>query len=138
MTARHTYAGQPQHFNGSTEQNKPEAGAEGMLGQVRAAGNAVNSQAQHSIEDYPISTVLAVFGVGIGVGVALGTLMFAQHEETVAEKAQRFLPEGSSNWWPTSAQAAQWPANASHWFNSQNPGKWGENLMRGAKSMCGQ
>jgi hypothetical protein len=124
MATRHTFPGSAQNFNGAQEQQNPE----GMLGQVRAAGEAVQSQAEHAITDYPITTVLAVFGIGLGVGVVLGSTMFAS-------------PSSSSAWFPSaSSHSSSWmPAMGSNgsWFSGQAPSNWSDSLMRNAKSMCG-
>jgi len=132
MATRHTYGGSQQHFNGNLGQEE----AEGVMGQVRAAGEAVQSQAKEVIEEYPLSTVLAVFGLGLGVGVVLGSALFSQ-----SSHSSNWFPSGSSsNWFPSMSSHGSWlPSGSSNsWFgNSSNAANWGDNLVKSAKSMCG-
>jgi len=128
MATRHSYAGTSQNFNGAQE-------GQGVMGQVKAAGEAVQSQAQHTIEDYPLSTVLAVFGVGLGVGVVLGSSLFCASSSSSSPESM------FSGWWPSSSSSQSWfPAmsSGSHgsWFGN-NPQNWTDSMVRNAKSMCG-
>jgi len=137
MATRHTYGGSQQHFNGNLGQEE----AEGVMGQVRAAGEAVGSQAKEVIEEYPLSTVLAVFGIGLGVGVVLGSAMFCERESSSWSSSNWFPSGSSSNWFPSmSSNTSSWlPSGSSNsWFgNNSNASNWGENLVKGTKSMCG-
>jgi len=133
MATRHTYAGSQQHFNGNLGQED----AEGMMGQVRAAGEAVGSQAKEVIEEYPLTTVLAVFGIGLGVGAVLGSAMFSQQSSSWS--SSNWLPSGSSsNWFPAMSHSSSWLPSGSNnsWFGNSNA-NWGENLVKSAKNMCG-
>jgi len=130
--ATRQFSGSSQHFNGNLGQR--EAAAEGVMGQMRAAGEAVQSQAQHAVTDYPLSTVLACFGLGVGVGVVLGSALFSSSSSSYSSS----LPSGFSSWLPSGSQG-NWlntSNNGSNWFGS-NPANWGDNLMQGAKNMCG-
>ena len=134
--ATRSFAGSGQGFNGTREQQGEQG--EGMMGRVRAAGDAVQSQAQHAVSDYPISTVLAVFGIGVGVGVVLGSTLFSSSSHS----SSSWLPSGSSShWFPAmSSGSSSWlPSGSSNsWFgNSNNSSNWGDGLVKSAKSMCG-
>lgn len=127
MATRHSYAGTAQGFNGTREQEERAD----MMGRVRQAGEAVQSQAQHAVSDYPISTVLAVFGIGVGVGVVLGSSMFSPSSSWAS----------SSHWFPaaTGSSTSWLPSGSSNsWFgNANQASSWGDGLMRSAKNMCG-
>jgi len=131
MATRHSFPGSSQNFNGAREgQNQGEPG---MMGQVRAAGEAVQSQAQHVIEDYPLSTVLAVFGIGLGVGVVVGSALFSSSSSYSSSSWFPSASSGQSSWFPSMGHS-----NGS-WFggSSSVPANWSDNLMRSAKNMCG-
>jgi len=131
MATRHTFGGSPQHYNGNLGQED----AAGMMGQVRSAGEAVQSQAQHAVEDYPLSSVLAVFGIGLGVGVCLGMTML-----TSSSNSSNWYPSGSSNWFPSmSGTGSAWLPSGTQrsWFGNGGPSNWSDNLVQGAKNMCG-
>jgi len=73
----------------SSEQNRTPPG--------RTAANTV-TKPDGVVSDYPLSSVLVVFGIGLGVGVALGSIIagpvmphpsFAQRTELAAEKLGR-------------------------------------------------
>src|SRR5437870_13897245 len=98
MMATRSFAGSDQGFNGAREQGEQ---AEGMMGRVRAAGDAVQSQAQHTVSDYPISTVLAVFGIGVGVGVVLGSSLFSSSSLWSSSSSSWLHSGHSSNWFPS-------------------------------------
>lgn len=131
MAIRHSYAGSSQHFNGAGEQEE----SQGLMDQVRGAGEAVQSQAQHVVSDYPISTVLAVFGIGLGVGVVLGSAMFSSSSRSSSDWFPSMSSSGSS-WFPSmsSSNSSWFPSSSGNnsWFGSN-----GASLMQGAKSMCG-
>jgi hypothetical protein len=116
-------------YNGVREEAK--FGTEAVMGQVRAAGEVAQTQAEHAIKDYPISTVLAVFGIGIGLGVVIGSSMFPASAS----------PMSSSNWWPAPpTNRGNWfPAmgQSNDWFNGAAASNWGDSLVKNAKSMCG-
>jgi hypothetical protein len=135
--ATRSYEGSGQGFNGAKEQ--AEQVAEGVMGRVRAAGGAVQSQAEHAVADYPISTVLAVFGIGLGVGVVLGSTMFSSSSS--CSTSSGWLPSGASNWIPAmSSNSSSWlPSGSSNsWFgNANSASNWGEGLVKSAKNMCG-
>ena len=142
MTMRQGQPGSPQ--NGAMEskanQGQQGQGQQGVLGQVRSAGGAVTSQAQHVVEEYPISTVLAVFGIGMGVGALLGASLFTSSSSNWCpsqSSSSSWLPSmsGSSSWWPTSSQSSSWFPNQS-WFGNSGS-SWGDAMSRNAKSMCG-
>lgn len=146
MATRHTYAGSSQHFNGTTE---GEQQAQGMMGRVQQAGGAVQEQAEHVVTDYPISTVLAVFGIGLGVGVVLGSTLFSSSSSSNSYSS--WYPSGSSSsWYPSSSSSSWFPSMSSgssswmpsgsnnSWFgNSNSSSNWGDGLMKSAKNMCG-
>lgn len=137
MATRHTYTGAAQGFNGTREQ---QAEQEGMMGRMKAAGEAVQSQAQHVVSDYPISTVLAVFGIGLGVGVVLGSSLFSSSSSNWSSSSSSWLPSGSSsNWFPSmSSSSSSWlPSSNQSWFGNGHASNWGNDLMKSAKSMCG-
>jgi len=123
MAMRHSYAESP---NGAREQEEGQS----LMGQMRGAGEAMQSQAQHVVAEYPISTVLAVFGVGLGVGCVLGSALFSSSSSY----------QSSSNWLPSmSTSGPSWfPSHASNhsWFGN-GPSNWSDNLVQGAKNMCG-
>jgi hypothetical protein len=133
MATRHTYGGSSQHFNGPMEQQGQSAG---MMGQVKAAGEAVQSQAQHVIEDYPLSTVLAVFGIGLGVGCLLGAALIPSSSSS--HSSSWFPSSSSSSWFPSMSTGSSWFPSSSNgsWF-SGSTSNWGDNLMRSARNMCG-
>jgi hypothetical protein len=75
--------------------------------------NAVSSQGKPSglISDYPISSVLIVFGIGLGAGVALGSLLsgsvtseptFGRRTELAAEHLGRQVRDAIAAVLPTS------------------------------------
>jgi hypothetical protein len=148
-TPRHTYAGSPQHFNGSMgEQGEGQQGMMGDLQQrMQSAGEQIQSQAQHYVEDYPLTTVLTCFGIGLGVGVVLGSAIMSSmssepEPESYMSRARSWLPAGGS-------AAAHLPSakDASSWFSSMSgnvaaspsnwyPSNWGDNLVQGAKNMA--
>jgi hypothetical protein len=124
MATRQTYPGST-NFNGTRDDG--ESAASGMMKQVTAAGDAVRSQAQHSITDYPLSTVLAVFGVGVGIGVVLGTSLF-----------QSPAPSRMSSYWPSLGAAFPSMSNSHEpWFDGKAASEWGNSLVKNAKQMCG-
>lgn len=147
--------GQPGSPNGAMEskrnQDQQGQGQEGVLGQIRSAGGAVQSQTQHVVEEYPISTVLAVFGIGMGVGALLGASMFSSSSASSSSSnwwpsqsssSSSWLPSmssDSSSWWPTSSQSSSWlPASNSNQSWLGNSGSnWCDAMSRNAKSMCG-
>jgi len=85
--ATRSFGGSSQHFNGNLGQDE----AQGMMGQMRHAAEAVPQQARQAVEEYPLSTVLAVFGLGMGVGVCLGMTLFSSNSSSYS----------SSNWFPS-------------------------------------
>jgi len=157
MATRHTFAGSTQHFNGAGEEGRQGQG--GMMEQVSSAGHAIQSQAQHYVEDYPLSTVLTVFGIGLGVGVVLGSsLMSSRSSSDWSSGSSSWLPSSSSSWLPSmSSSSSSWMPSSSHswmpsgsqsswfgssqphssWFSSSQPHSWSDSLMRGAKNMFG-
>ena len=145
MATRHSYTGAAQGFNGTREQ---QAEQEGMMGRVKAAGEAVQSQAEHVVSDYPISTVLAVFGIGLGVGVVLGSSLFSSSSNWTSSSSSWYpsgsssswLPSGSSSsWFPSmSSSSSSWlPSSNQSWFGNGHSSNWGDGLMKSAKNMCG-
>jgi len=138
MAIRHSYAGSSQHFNGAGEQEE----GQGFMGQIRGAGEAVQSQAQHVVSDYPISTVLAVFGVGLGVGVVLGSAMFSS-SSSCPSSSNWFPSMGSSgsSWFPSmSSNSSSWfPSSSGNnsWFGGNSGSNWSDSMMQSAKNMCG-
>jgi len=145
MATRHSYTSAAQGFNGTREQGEQ---GEGTMGRARAAGEAVRSQAQHVVADYPISTVLAVFGIGLGVGVVLGSALF-QPQSSWSSSSSSWYPSGSSsNWLPSSSSSSWFPSMSSgssswlpssnqSWFGNGHSSNWGDGLMKSAKNMCG-
>ena len=131
MATRQSYS----RFNGTTEQGGQQGGQD-VMSQMRSTTQAMQSRAQNVVEEYPLSTVLAVFGLGLGVGVALGTSLFSSSSSS--RYASNWLPSGSSSWLPSSAQASWFGNNnnPSNWFGN-NPSNWSDSLVQGAKSMCG-
>lgn len=95
--------------------------------QARATGEVVQHQAQQTVEDYPISTVLACFGIGIGVGVLLGSSLFSAPQPSTFS-ASNWFPSDRGNWFPSSND---------QWFNANAASKWGKDLVSNAKSMVG-
>jgi len=130
------FTGSPQHFNGNLGQEDQQ----GMMGQMRSAVAAVPDQAKHAVEEYPLSTVLAVFGVGIGVGVCVGMSMFSNHPST-SWSSSTWMPSSSSSWFPSMSShgSSSWLPSGSHnsWFGNHSP-NWSDSLMKGAKNMFGQ
>jgi len=135
--ATRSFGGSSQHFNGNLGQDE----AQGAMGQMRQAAEAVPGQARQVVDDYPLSTVLAVFGLGMGVGVCLGMTLFSQSSSSYS----------SSNWFPSmSASGSSWfPAMSSHgsswlpsgsnssWFGNGSSSNWTDSLMKSAKGACG-
>ncbi len=119
MSTRQAYTG-PQNFNGVQET------AEKVMDQCRVATEAAQEQVQHTITEYPITTVLAVFGVGLGLGIAIGTSMFSSSHSS------------SSSWYPASHSHGWLPHMGSNqnWFGNSNQ-NWSDSLVRNAKSMVG-
>src|SRR5688572_11625955 len=99
MATRHTFGGSSQHFNGNLGQED----AEGMMGQMRHAVEAVPQQARQVVEEYPLSTVLAVFGLGLGVGACVGMALFSSSSSHSSHSSSWFPSmgsSGSSSWFP--------------------------------------
>jgi len=139
--ATRQFAGSSQHFNGNLGQRDAGREQEGMMGQVRAATEACQTQAQQAVTEYPLSTVLACFGIGVGVGVVLGSALFSSSSSSNYLSSSAY-PSSFSNWLPSgSSSPSSWfnsGNSGSNWFgNSSNASNWGDNLMQGAKSMCG-
>jgi len=139
---RHSFGGSPQHFNGNLGQEDQQ----GVMGQMKSAVSAVPDHARHAVEEYPLSTVLAVFGVGIGVGVCVGMSMFS-NQSSSSWSSSNWMPSSSSSWFPSmNAHNSSWfPSMSSHgssWMpsslNSSCSSNWSDSLMRGAKNMFGQ
>jgi len=138
MATRHTYAGSTQHFNGTGEEGRQGQG--GMMEQVSSAGQAIQSQAQHYVEDYPLSTVLTVFGIGLGIGVVLGSsLMSSRSSSDWFSDSSSWMPSSSHSWMPSGSQSSWFGSGQPHssWFSSSQPHSWSDSLMRGAKHMFG-
>jgi hypothetical protein len=149
MATRHTFGGSSQHFNGNLGQEDTE----GKMGQMRHAAEAVPQQARQVVEEYPLSTVLAVFGLGLGVGACVGMAMFSPSS---SYSSSSWFPSmsssGSSSWFPSmsSSGSSSWfPSMSSHgssswlpsgsnqsWFGNGSS-NWSDNLMKSAKSACG-
>ena len=75
--------------------------------QSRSAGNSF--RATHLVEEHPLSSVTIMFGLGVGVGLLVGTAIVeagrrVTHHDTLAEKLtcqirdvlKNALPEGLS------------------------------------------
>ena len=135
--ATRSFGGSSQHFNGNLGQEE----GQGMMGQMRHAAEAVPQQARQVVDDYPLSTVLAVFGLGVGVGACLGMAMFSQSSSSYS--SSHWLPSMSSSgssWFPqmSSHNSSWFPSSSnSSWFGNGSSGNWGENLMKSAKNACG-
>ena len=117
--ATRPFADTPQRFNGRIEQGDPAHG--GVVEKMRAATEACQLQTQHAISEYPLSSVLALFGVGVGVGVVLGTALFAPSRPSYL--ATNSFPNSFSGWLPNNV--------------ANSASNWGDSLMQGAKNMCG-
>jgi len=85
----------------SAESNKTQARASGpgqyKMSSERGEANVV-AKAEACVGDYPVSSVLLVFGIGLGVGVAIASILaspaaspptFGQRAEVAAEKLGR-------------------------------------------------
>jgi hypothetical protein len=138
--ATRSFAGSPQNFNGAGEQGEQ---SQGFMGQIRGAGEAVQHQAQHVVSDYPLSTVLAVFGIGLGVGVVLGSAMFSSSSSCASSSSwfPSSMGSGRSSWFPqmASSNSSWFPSSSSgnSWFGGNSGQNWGESMMEGAKNMWG-
>ncbi len=113
-----------QNFNGARETTT----AEGIMDQCSAATNAAQEQVQHTIAEYPITTVLAVFGVGLGLGVVIGNSLFGSSNSS-----------SYSSWYPTTNSQGWMPSmgNNQNWFGGNSNQNWSDSLVRNAKSMVG-
>jgi len=139
--ATRQFTGSSQHFNGNLGQRDADREREGVMGQMRSATEAAQSQAQQVVSEYPLSTVLGVFGLGVGVGVVLGSALFSSSSNSSYFSSSSF-PSGFSGWLPSNmGSQGSWfngSNSGSNWFgNGSNASNWGDNLMQGAKSMCG-
>jgi len=137
MMATRSFGGSSQHFNGNLGQEE----GQGMMGQMRQAAEAVPQQARQVVDDYPLSTVLAVFGLGMGVGVCLGMSMFSSSSSSCSS-ANWFpsMSSSGSSWFPSmSSQSSSWFPSSSNgsWFGGNGSSNWGENLVKSAKNACG-
>lgn len=137
--ATRSFGGSSQHFNGNLGQEDTQ----GMMGQVRQAAEAVPQQARQVVDDYPISTVLAVFGLGVGVGACLGMAMFSQSSSYSSYSSSNWLPSMSSSgssWFPqmSSRNSSWFPSSSnSSWFGDNSSSSWADGLMKSAKNACG-
>jgi hypothetical protein len=135
--ATRSFGGSSQHFNGNLGQEE----AQGMMGQMRHAAEAVPQQAKQVVDDYPLSTVLAVFGLGMGVGVCLGMTLFSSSPPSYS--SSNWFPSMSSSgssWFPSmSSQSSSWLPSSSNnsWFGGNGSSNWTDGLMKSAKNACG-
>jgi len=139
MATRHSFGSSSQQFNGNLGQEE----AQGVMGQMRHAAEAVPQQARQVVDDYPLSTVLAVFGLGMGVGVCLGMTLFSSNSSSYS--SSNWFPSSmsshGSSWFPAmSSQGSSWfPSSAnSSWFGGNgSSSNWTDGLMKSAKNACG-
>ena len=106
--------------------------------------NGPDEPARQVVEEYPLSTVLAVFGLGLGVGACVGMAIFSSSSSY--SSSSNWLPSMSSSgssWFPSmsSSGSSSWfPSMSSHgssWLPSGSSSNWTDNLMKSAKSACG-
>jgi hypothetical protein len=133
--ATRSFGGSSQHFNGNLGQED----AQGMMGQMRHAAEAVPQQARQVVDDYPLSTVLAVFGLGVGVGACLGMAMFSQNSSYSSSQWFPSMSSSGSSWFPQmSSSGSSWLPSSSNssWFGNSSS-NWTDGLMKSAKNACG-
>jgi len=141
MATRHSFAGSSQHFNGNLGQEE----GQGVMGQMRHAVEGVPQQAKQVVEEYPLSTVLAVFGLGLGVGACVGMALFSSSQSSYSSSSQWFpsmSSSGSSSWYPSSmsSHGSSWLPSGSNssWFGGNgSSSNWTDSLMKSAKNACG-
>jgi len=78
---------------------------EGMMGRVSDTMSRAAQKPQEMIGEYPISSALVVFGLGVGIGVILGQALCdplerAFHTPTMAERWQHSMQEAMHNYLP--------------------------------------
>lgn len=61
-----------------------------------AASEALNRPAE-MVQEYPLSSMLVVFGLGLGVGVIIGQSLTMYHEPTMTERMGRQLHDSMSS-----------------------------------------
>lgn len=65
---------------------------------VTSAANEAMAKPKEMLHEYPLSSMLVVFGLGMGVGVIIGqALIPAYHEPTVSERMGRQLHDSMAN-----------------------------------------
>jgi hypothetical protein len=86
-------AHQQQHQRGRSDQQSTGA----MQSMSQYAGEAM-SRPKEMVEEYPISSMLLVFGVGMGLGVVLSQALIPSfHETTMTERMGRQLYDSMCN-----------------------------------------
>jgi hypothetical protein len=69
-----------------------------MTDRARATMNEAMSRPTEMVQEYPISSMLVVFGVGLGLGVvASQALLPSFHEPTMSERMGRQLYDSMCN-----------------------------------------
>jgi len=135
--ATRSFGGSSQQFNGNLGQEE----AQGVMGQMKHAVEGAPQQAKQVVEDYPLSTVLAVFGLGLGVGACLGMALFSSSSSHASSSWFPSMSSHGSSWFPAmSSHGSSWLPSGSNssWFGGNgSSSNWTDSLMKSAKNACG-
>jgi hypothetical protein len=76
-----------------TQQRKRQA--ERAMSSTMSSMSEAMSRPREMVQDYPVSSMLVVFGIGMGIGVALSQAFVpAFHEPSMSERMGRQLYDG--------------------------------------------
>jgi hypothetical protein len=80
-----------------TQQQRKNQGQRAMSSTMSSVSDAM-SKPTEMVQEYPVSSMLVVFGIGMGIGVALSqALIQAFHEPTMSERMTRQLYDGMND-----------------------------------------
>jgi hypothetical protein len=80
-----------------TQQQRKNQGQRAMSSTMSSVSDAM-SKPTEMVQEYPVSSMLVVFGIGMGIGVALSqALIPAFHEPTMSERMTRQLYDGMND-----------------------------------------
>lgn len=93
----------------SPEKNRISSHSESSgFSDIRSTCGRIHSSAKQTIEDHPLVSTLAVFGVGLAVGTLLGGLMAdagnSRREQTLSKRVQQRVSSVLSEMIPDSLE----------------------------------